>query len=264
MDTFTTELSISTNYEAPVTQNQIFKSRFSFFKNRTCMISKNGAESCASRRCANKLPLYIPRAKSNEAAAASLLILKVLKLHVSRPPGTTDSIQVVNPLLKKSVLQCFCYLVQLKLAQETLCTHTCASPLGDVENIIRTNTVTIQLIPIFFSSNTVCDFNLINKTFMATIGTLSLHCTLGCTHPEYLSKAVTRKTTGPLQQKRSEPHQPGRQARFEHRSQNIGKPLFCFGTGQGASVTWGKPLMSLGFRGRVQVKAGGRADLSSL
>jgi len=45
------------------------------------MISKNGAENCASRMSANKLPLYIPSTKSNEAAA-SLLILKVLKLQV--------------------------------------------------------------------------------------------------------------------------------------------------------------------------------------
>lgn len=50
-----------------------------------------------------------------------------------------------------------------------LYTHTCASPLGAVENTV-TNTITMQLIPVssFFSpSNTVCDFSLINKTFTA-------------------------------------------------------------------------------------------------
>lgn len=55
------------------------------------MISKNGVKNYASRESATNLPPYIPSEKSNEAAAP-LLILKVLKLRVLSPPGTTDSI----------------------------------------------------------------------------------------------------------------------------------------------------------------------------
>lgn len=57
---------------------QRYKIRFSkvgfLFKNRTCMISKNGAENSASRMSANKLPLYIPSSESSEAAAFLLIL----------------------------------------------------------------------------------------------------------------------------------------------------------------------------------------------
>lgn len=109
---FPTELFISTNYQAIVTELDFSEVGF-LFKNRTCMISKNGAKNYASRVSATKLPPYNPSKKSNEAAA-SLLILKVLKLHVSSPPGTTDYLGSQFILKKKKnklVLQCFFYLV---------------------------------------------------------------------------------------------------------------------------------------------------------
>lgn len=54
-----------------------------------------------------------------------------------------------------------------------LCTHTCASPLGAVENIACNQYChTAHSYFFFFSLNTVCDFNLINKIFTAAMSTL--------------------------------------------------------------------------------------------
>lgn len=91
---------------------------------------------------------------------------------------------------------------------------------------------------------------------------LSLQCMLGCTHPEYLSKVVTQKTTSPLQQKCSKPISQAERHILSTDPRIQGSHCFTLEQARKLPSHREKPLMSLGFRGRVQMKAGGRADFA--